>query len=129
MSEKFVTGAAVTSRIIASLAARAALETPGVLRLESTLNDVLSRLHPAAMEPAPDPTDESGGCRRDSAWAKINGGVAHVHLEIATDMARAALAVSDAVRERVRQGIWNTGVEAGSIDISILAIESRPSQG
>ncbi|RAX48072.1 hypothetical protein DQ353_16990 [Arthrobacter sp. AQ5-05] len=70
-----------------------------------------------------------GGCRRDSVWAEINGGIAHVHLEIATDIAHRALAVSDAVRERVRQGICNTGVGAGSIDISILAIENQPTQG
>lgn len=129
MTEDATAAAAVTSQTIASLAARAALETPGVLRLESTLNDVLSRLRPTAMEPTPDPANDLGSCRRDSVWAKINGGIAHVHLEIATDIAHRALAVSDAVRERVHQGICNTGVEAGSIDISILAIESQPTQG
>lgn len=129
MTEKATPCAAVTSQVIASLAARTALVTPGVLRLESTLTDVLSRLRPTTMNPPPDPPAGLDGCRHERVWATLNAGIAHVHLEIATDSAHTALTVSDAVRERVRQGISNTGVKVGTIDISILAIESHPAKG
>lgn len=129
MTKKANPGAAVTSQVIASLAARTALETPGVLRLESTLKDVLSRPGPTIMNPPPDLSSDLDGCRHERVWATLNAGIAHVHLEIATDSAYTALTVSDAVRERVRLSICNTGVKAGTIDISILAIESQATEG
>lgn len=49
-------------------------------------------------------------------------------LEIATDITYTELTVSDTVRDRVRQSTCNSGVEAGTIDIRILAIENRPTQ-
>ncbi|WP_434620317.1 Asp23/Gls24 family envelope stress response protein [Arthrobacter sp. A5] len=126
MSEQPVQGQVITSQLIASLAARTALETPGVLRLEPTIQGFLARLGPAALQNLRNPGSQNGTYRHDGVTATISDGTARVHLDIATDIAYTALNVAEIVQHRVRESISHTGLTPGRVDISILAIEPQP---
>jgi uncharacterized alkaline shock family protein YloU len=126
MPDEPLEGRIVVSDLIASLAARAALETPGVLRLEPTVRGFLARLGPAVLHTLRPSESQDGDDRHDGVTATITGGVARVRLEIATDIAYTALDVAQAVQRRVRADIARTGLTPGAVEISILAIEPRP---
>ncbi|MDJ0358523.1 hypothetical protein [Paenarthrobacter sp. PH39-S1] len=126
MSEQPVQGQVITSQLIASLAARTALETPGVLRLEPTIQGFLARLGPAALQNLRNPGSQNGTYRHDGVTATISDGTARIHLDIATDIAYTALNVAETVKHRVRESISHTGLTPGRVDISILAIEPQP---
>ena len=114
----------ITSRLIASIAARTTLETPGVLRLEPTIQGFLARLGPAAfLQNLRDPGSQDGTYRQNGVTATISDGTARVHLDIATDIAYTALDVAETVRRRVRENISHTGLTPGTIDVTIVAIE------
>lgn len=123
MSEHPVQGALVNSQLIASLAARTALETPGVLRLEPTIQGFLAQLGPAALRRLLKPKSQDGSYRHDGVTVTISDGTAQVELDIATDIAYPALRVAEAVQNRVRQALRHTGLTLGHIHINILAIE------
>ena len=127
MSDPPLQGSIITSRLIAFLATRTALETPGVLRLEPTVQGFLARLGPAALRHLRNPGSQNGTYRHDGVTATISDGIARVHLDIATDIAYTALDVAEAVQQRVRESISHTGLTPGAIDISILAIEHHRS--
>lgn len=121
MPEPPLQGRIVTGELIASLAARTALETPGVLRLEPTVQGFLARL--GTLHGLCGPGGEEGPRRHDGVTATITDGIAHVHLDIATDIAYTALDVAATVRQRIRESIGRTGLTPGEVGISILAIE------
>lgn len=123
MSDPPLQGSIITSQLIASLATRTTLETPGVLRLEPTVQGLLARLGPAALRHLRNPRSQNGTYRHDGVTATISDGTARVHLDIATDIAYPALDVAEAVQQRVRESISHTGLTPGAIDITILAIE------
>lgn len=123
MPDQPLHGQVITSQLIASLAARTALETPGVLRLEPTIKGFLTRLGPAALQTLRNPESQNGTYRHDGVAATISDGTAHIHLDIATDIACTALNVAEAVQQRVRERISHTGLTPGPVDICILAIE------
>ncbi|MDR7085067.1 putative alkaline shock family protein YloU [Arthrobacter ginsengisoli] len=123
MSDQSVQGSIITSRLIASIATRTALETPGVLRIEPTVQGFLARLGPAALQNLRNPRSQNGTYRHNGVTATISDGTAHVHLDIATDIAYTALNVAETVQQRVRESISHTGLTPGTIDITILAIE------
>lgn len=123
MSDQPLQGQVITSQLIASLAARTALETPGVLRLEPTIQGFLARLGPAALHNLRNPGSQNGTYRHDGVSATITDGTTHVHLDIATDIAYTASTVAETVRERVRENIRHTALTPGPVDITILAIE------
>lgn len=123
MSDPPLQGSIITSQLIASLATRTTLETPGVLRLEPTVQGFLARLGPGALRRLRHPGSVNGTYRHDGVTATISDGTARVHLDIATDIAYAALDVAEAVQQRVRESISHTGLTPGAIDITILAIE------
>lgn len=123
MSDQFLQGAIVSSRLIASIAARTALETPGVLRLEPANQGFPPRL--AAWQDLRHSGSQNGTYQHDGVTASISDGTVRVHLYIATDIAYTALHVAENVRQRVRESISHTGLTPGTIDISILAIEPR----
>ena len=126
MPDQHHQGSLINSQLIASLAARTALETPGVLRLEPTLQGFLARLGPAALRSPRHPGGQDGSYRHDGVSATINDGAVRVHLDIATDNAYTALTVAEAVQQRVHNTIRHTGLTPGPIHIRILAIEPRP---
>ena len=124
MSEQDFHGSLISSELIASLAARAAVETPGVLRLEPTIKGFLASLGPAARQSLRAPVGQDGTHRIDGVTATIANGSVSVQLDIATDIAYTALTVADAVQQRVRETIVHAGLVPGRIHIHILAIES-----
>ena len=123
MSDQPLRGSIITSQLIASIATRTTLETPGVLRLEPTIQGFLARLAPAALQTLRTAGSQDGTYRHDGVTATIRDGSAHVHLDIATDIAYTALQVAEAVQRRVRESISHTGLTPGTVDITILAIE------
>lgn len=123
MSEQPIQGSIITSRLIASIATRTALETPGVLRLEPATPGFLARLAPAALQNLCSPVSHHGTYRNNGVTATISDGTASVHLDIATDIAYTALHVAETVQERVRETISHTGLTPGTIDVTIRAIE------
>ena len=127
MSDPPLQGSIITSQLIASLATRTTLETPGVLRLEPTVQGFLARLGPAALRHLRNPGSLNGTYRNDGVTATISDGTARVHLDIATDIAYTALDVAEAVQQRVSASISHTGLTPGAIDITILAIEHNRS--
>ncbi|MCY0905326.1 Asp23/Gls24 family envelope stress response protein [Arthrobacter sp. H14-L1] len=126
MSEIPLQSQVITSKLVASLAARTALETPGVLRLEPTVQGFLARLGPAALQRLYNPASQDGTYRDDGVRVSINDNVALVHLDIATDIAYTALNVAEIVQQRVRENIGHTGLAVGPVDVTILAIEPPP---
>lgn len=125
MLEQPLQGQLITSQLIASLAARTALDTPGVLRLEPTIQGFLTRLAPAALRNLRNLGSQNGTYRHDGVSATITEGTAQVDLDIATDIAYTALTVATKVQHRVREHITHTGLTPGRININILAIEPR----
>lgn len=123
MPEQPLQGRLITSQLIALLAARTALETPGVLRLEPTIQGFLARLGPAALHNLRNPGSQNGTYRHDGVSATITDGTTHVHLDMATDTAYTASTVAETVRERVNENTRHTALTPGHIDISIFAIE------
>lgn len=128
MSDQPLQGSIITSRLIAALATRTTLETPGVLRLEPTVQDFLARLGPVTLRNLRKPGGQDDTYRHDGVTATISDGTARVHLDIATDIAYTALDVAEAVQQRVRASISHTGLTPGAVDISILAIERPAAQ-
>ena len=122
MSDEPLQGSIITSQLIASIATRTTLETPGVLRLEPTIQGFLARLGPA-LHNLRNPGSQDSTYRHDGVTATISDGTARVHLDIATDVAYAALDVAETVQQRVRESISHTGLTPGTVDITILAIE------
>ncbi|MDN4645184.1 Asp23/Gls24 family envelope stress response protein [Arthrobacter sp. PsM3] len=123
MSDQSIQGSIITSRLIASIATRTALETPGVLRLEPTIQGFLARLGPAALQHLGNPGSQDGTYRHNGVTVTISDGTARVHLDIATDIAYTALHVAETVQERVRETISHTGLTPGTVDVTIRAIE------
>ncbi|MGP4031821.1 Asp23/Gls24 family envelope stress response protein [Pseudarthrobacter sp. 1C304] len=123
MPDQPLKGALITSRLIASIATRTTLETPGVLRLEPALQGLLARLGPATLQNLRHSGSQDGTYRRTGVTATISDGTARVHLYIATDIAYTALDVAETVRRRVRESISHTGLTPGTIDVTIVAIE------
>ena len=123
MSDQSLHGSIITSQLIVSIAIRTTLETPGVLRVEPTNQGFLLRLGPAALQNLRHAGSQNGTYQHDGVTATISDGTARVHLDIATDIAYAALDVAEAVQQRVRESISHTGLTPGAIDITILAIE------
>jgi uncharacterized alkaline shock family protein YloU len=124
MSDQPLQGSIITSELIASIATRTTLETPGVLRLEPTIRGFLARLGPT-LQNLRNPGSQTSTFRHDGVTATISDGTARVHLDIATDIAYTALDVAESVQQRVRESISHTGLTPGTVDITILAIEHR----
>lgn len=127
MAEKPVRGRLIDGGVIADLAIQAVRDTPGVLRLEPTLRNLLTGLGPRLGRNLPGTGGRVKTSRHDGVWATVRGGRADVQVDIATDIAFTALAVAEELQRRIRQRISLTGLEAGRIDVTILAIEAADS--
>ncbi|MET4097699.1 hypothetical protein [Arthrobacter sp. UYCu712] len=126
MSERPLEARLISSDLIADLAARTALDTPGVLRLEPTLKNLLTRLRKGTIQNLRRADTRTTPGRHDGVFVTVHNGIADVQLDIATDIAFAALSVAQAVREQITRAISHTGLTPGRIDISVLAIEHPP---
>lgn len=131
MSDKPLRGQLVDSALVAGIAARAARETPGVLRLATARSHVLSRLRTGAARSwrttagwaVRRPGDPDAPNLRDGVVAVIHGGTATIDVDLATDAAYNALDVAANVQDRVAQALRATGVAAGPVNVTVLAIE------
>lgn len=119
-------GKVVGSGVIAAIAVREARRTPGVLRLEPTVGQLVLRLRRAAADalrrsPGPDAAATANGI---TAW--VVNGTAALSLDIATDVEFNALDVAAELQARITSAIAATGLVAGPVNITVLAIEPRP---
>ncbi len=128
MNEKPIRGQLIDGGVIADLAMRAALDTPGVLRLEPTLRNLVAGLGSRLGRNVPGVAERIKTSRHDGVWVTIRDGRADVQVDIATDMAFTALAVAESLQHLIRQRISVTGLDAGKIDVTVLAVESRDSR-
>ncbi len=126
MSEPPLEARLIRSHLIADLAARTALDTPGVLRLEPTLRNLLTHLGKGTIQNLRRTDTRTTPARHDGVFVTVHNGIADVQLDIATDIAFAALNVAQAVREQIARTISHSGLTPGRIDISVLAIEHPP---
>jgi len=134
MPEEPIRGQLVDSGLVAGIAARAARETPGVLRLATARSHVLARLRTGAARSwrttagwaARRPGDPDAPSLRDGVVAVIRGGTATIEVDLATDAAYNALDVADQVRDRVVLALRATGIAAGPVNVTVLAIEPGP---
>ncbi|MDQ1058169.1 putative alkaline shock family protein YloU [Arthrobacter globiformis] len=123
MSERPLEARLISRHLIADLAARTALDTPGVLRLEPTLKNFLTHLGKGTVQNLRRTDTGTTPARHDGVFVTVHNGIADVQLDIATDIAFPALNVAQAVREQITRTISYTGLIPGRIDISVLAIE------
>ncbi|WP_066289564.1 Asp23/Gls24 family envelope stress response protein [Arthrobacter sp. B6] len=126
MSDHPLEARLISHRLIADLAARTALDTRGVLRLEPTLKGLLTHLRTGTIQNLRRTDTRTTSARHDGVFVTVHNGIADVQLDIATDIAFAALEVAHAVREQIARTISHTGLIPGRIDISVLAIEHAP---
>lgn len=134
MSDKPLHGQLVDSALVAGIAARAARETPGVVRLATARSHVFSRLRLGAASSwrttAGRAVRHSGNpdapTLRDGVVARIHDGAATIEVDLATDAAFNAREVATTVRDRIAQALVATGVGVGSVDVTVSAIEPAP---
>ncbi|GAA4538499.1 Asp23/Gls24 family envelope stress response protein [Amycolatopsis samaneae] len=111
----------IADPVIASVAARAAVETPGVVRLEPGLRGLVTAWTRAArqrwkgLDPAP-----ADGVRARRA----DDGTLTVSLDLVTSAVDQAAAVAQAVQRAVVQAVAEqTGLTVDEVSVSILDIE------
>lgn len=133
MPERPLQGQLVDSGLVAGIAARAARETPGVLRLETDRGYLLARLRSSAVRSwrttagwaARRPADPDAPALRDGVLAVISGGAARIDLGVATDLAFNAQEVTTALRDRIARAVASAGIRTETVNVTVLAIEPR----
>lgn len=115
-----VTEYVISDTVVSSVAARAAMATPGVVRLEPGLVGLVTAWGRAARQrwegltPAP----------ADGVTAKIVDGQAQVKVDLVTSSIDQAAAVGTAVQRAVsREVAEQTGLTVSAVTVSILDIE------
>jgi uncharacterized alkaline shock family protein YloU len=110
----------VSDAVVASVAARAAATTPGVVRLEPGLKGLVTAWSRAArqrwkgLNPAP----------AEGVRVRAGEGSVSVQVDIVTSAADQAAAVGQAVQRSVSRAVTaETGLVVGSVSVSILDIE------
>ncbi|WP_104053347.1 MULTISPECIES: Asp23/Gls24 family envelope stress response protein [unclassified Arthrobacter] len=126
MTDRPLRGKVIGSSVIASVAARAARETPGILRLGPPLGQLVARVRSAARNTLRRVPDTGYRTSRDGVFAAVSYGRATVDVEVATDARFNALEVAADLQERVRHALRRTGVAVSSVNVTILAIEDPP---
>jgi uncharacterized alkaline shock family protein YloU len=110
----------ISEAAVASVAAAAAMATPGVVRLEPGLVGLITAWGRAArqrwqgLDPAP----------ADGVTVRFDGGTVTVHIDLVASGADQVAAVGQAVQRAVtRMVAERTGVPVGSVTVSILDID------
>ena len=110
----------IADAVVASVAARAAAMTPGVVRLEPGLKGLVTAWSRAArqrwkgLDPAP----------AEGVRVRTAGGVVSVQVDIVTSAADQAAVVGQAVQRGVSRAVaTETGLVVASVSVSILDIE------
>lgn len=101
---------------------------PGLVRLEPTIRSVIKKFKIPSLLPAQQrPLQETGTTSRDGLVLTLVEGVVNVQADIATDVEHRALGIAESIQHRIADSIRRSGLTAGEIDITILAIESHHS--
>jgi uncharacterized alkaline shock family protein YloU len=118
-----VTEFVISDAVIASVAARAAATTPGVVRLEPGLKGLVTawtratRQRWKGLDPAP----------ADGVRVRSSDGSVSIHIDIVTSALDQAAAVGQAVQRGVSRAVAEeTGVGVDEVSVSILDIEPGP---
>ena len=117
---------------LADSLAAAVLATPGVLRLEPTLQDSLRRYSAATTQPLPIPGGPSGNVAGSSAITITHRpGPTHlaetqVSVDIATSPAASTLQIARAVRQSILDCLQLNRHQPGAIHVNVLSIEPTP---
>ena len=126
MTDRLLHGRVIGSSVIAGVAARAARETPGILRLGPSRGHLAVRLRSAARNTLRRLPDPGARTSRDGIFAAVSEGTATIDVEVATDARFNALEVAADLQERVRRALRTTGIAPGPVNVTILAIEEPP---
>jgi uncharacterized alkaline shock family protein YloU len=110
----------ISDAVIASVAARAAVTTSGVVRLEPGLKGLVTAWSRAArqrwkgLDPAP----------ADGVRVRVMDGAVSVHIDLVTSAVDQAAAVGQAVQRAVSRAVAvETGLVVDEVSVSILDIE------
>jgi uncharacterized alkaline shock family protein YloU len=110
----------ISDAVIASVAARAAAATSGVVRLEPGLKGLVTAWSRAArqrwkgLDPAP----------AEGVRVRVMGGTVSVHVDIVTSAVDQAVVVGQAVQRAVSRAVTaETGLRVDEVSVSILDIE------
>jgi uncharacterized alkaline shock family protein YloU len=110
----------ISDAVIASVAARAAMTTSGVVRLEPGLKGLVTAWSRAArqrwkgLDPAP----------ADGVRVRVIAGSVSVHVDLVTSAVDQAAAVGQAVQRAVSRAVTvETGLVVDEVSVSILDIE------
>jgi uncharacterized alkaline shock family protein YloU len=113
----------IADPVIAGVAARAAITTPGVVRLEPGLRGLVTAWTRAArqrwkgLDPAP----------ADGVRVRTTDGRVSVHVDLVTTSADQAAAVGRAVQRAVGRFVTaQTGLVVDEVSVSIMDIEPAP---
>ncbi|MGV0111771.1 hypothetical protein [Arthrobacter sp. CP30] len=116
--------------LIAENLRTALLAQPGLLRLEPTVRSTIQRLKLASVAVVQQTfaknLDDPSVSVTDGLTLTLAGTVVNAHIDIATDIAHPALALSEKLQELTADTIERSGLLVGTIDITILSIEGTP---
>jgi uncharacterized alkaline shock family protein YloU len=113
----------ITEPVIASVAADAALATPGVIRLEVGVTGLMRQLgrHTRARWAGLTPAPSAG------VSVELASGEATVHLDVVVAADRTALDIATALQSAVADAVAvNTGVPVSSVSVAIMDITTLP---
>lgn len=131
MSEQPMTGAPVDHEALAAMISRALEDLPGVVRLEPTLKSTLTRMRSMSIRGVQKWTHsdtEPASTGRDGIYLTVAGSFAEVTVDLATDMSHSAVDTAKAAQHAAAEAIRKAGLHPGTIDVSILSIESTQSE-
>ncbi|WGW12319.1 hypothetical protein LWF01_00700 [Saxibacter everestensis] len=126
MSDTPVSGETDSRERLAAVIAQTVLDTAGVIRLEPTLKNAISRLNARAAREAAArlnsvPSVDRGG--QDGILLSLHQDGADVVIDIATDARYTALEIAEQVQGRIAHVLSESGVGRTQVKVSILAIE------
>ncbi|WP_026549658.1 hypothetical protein [Arthrobacter sp. Br18] len=107
------------------------LQLPGIVRLEPTVKSMMNRLRALSLNSLHRNTgavrQEPRMAARDGLLLSASGEILNVQIDIATDVVHPAVEVAQIVQGRTTDIISKAGLQVGSINVTILAIEGSPS--
>lgn len=109
--------------VAAAIAAHAARTVSGVVRLESGVNGLVTHLAARARHQLR-PSNGGHPAPTEGVEVTVAGGVAWVHIDLATSGQKQATAVARAVQDAVAAALWtNAGLASSEVSVSVLDIE------
>ena len=130
MSDQPLQARVVDLDLVAEQLRSALLTEPGLLRLEPTVRSTVQRLKLMSVavfqQTFRSEGEEPSVSVTDGLTLSLAGNTVNAHLDIATDVAHPALALSKRLQSITAETIKRNGLTAGTIDVTILSIEGTP---